>query len=362
MKETIGVGIIGTGFARKIQIPSFKLCADARIVSVASGQLENAESVAREFNVEHFTNDWRETVSREDVDLVCITTPPNLHKEITIFALEHDKHVLCEKPMAMNASEALEMTEKAAEKNVLALIDHELRFQNGRQKAFEILRAGDIGKIIHAKYNFRNASRGDVNLPWNWWSDISQGGGALGAIGSHIIDSFRWFLEAEISSVFCQLQTHVKNRKDEKSGERRFVSTDDEANLILRFSDGDLVEDATATVSVSMVERPKYENLIEFFGTKGAMRIGYRGEIFLATENDKDWREIEVEFDKPINTVQDTGFSRGFTSFARKIIEAIRNGRLTIEHAATFEDGLKVQKVIDAAHESNRNGCMVKIN
>lgn len=362
MKETIGIGIIGTGFARKVQIPAFMQCRNARIVSVASGRLENAEAVAKEFNIAHFTDDWRETVKREDVDLICITTPPNLHKEMALFALEHGKHILCEKPMAMNAREAVEMTEKAKEKNVLALIDHELRFQNGRQKAFEILRNGDIGKIIHAKYNFRNASRGDANLPWNWWSDKSQGGGALGAIGSHIIDSFRWFLGAEISQVFCQLQTHVKERKDSKTGEMRFVTTDDEANLILRFAGGDSVEDATGIVSVSMVERPKYENVIEFFGTKGAMRVGYKGEIFIATEGDNDWREIEIEFDKPLEGIPDTGFARGFTSFAPKIIEAIREGKSEIEHAATFEDGLRVQKVIDAAHESNENGCVVKID
>jgi predicted dehydrogenase len=264
--------------------------------------------------------------------------------------------------MAMNVREAAEMTEKAKEKNVLALIDHELRFQNGRQKAFEILRSGDIGKIIHAKYNFRNASRGDANLPWNWWSDKSQGGGALGAIGSHIIDSFRWFLDTEISQVFCQLQTHVKNRKDSKTGEMRFVSTDDEVNLVLRFSSGDFVEDATGIVSVSMVERPKYENVIEFFGTKGAMRIGYKGEIFLATEGENDWREIEVEFDKPLEGIPDTGFARGFMSFAPKIIKAICEGKSQIKHAATFEDGFCVQEVIDAAHKSNNSNCAVKIN
>jgi predicted dehydrogenase len=362
MKKTIGIGIIGTGFARKIQIPAFMQCRNARIVSVASGRLENAEAAAKEFNIAHFTDDWRETAGREDVDLICITTPPNLHREMTLFALKHGKHILCEKPMAMNTREAAEMTEKAKEKNVLALIDHELRFQNGRQKAFEILRSGDIGKIIHAKYNFRNSSRGDANLPWNWWSDESQGGGALGAIGSHFIDSFRWFLGAEVSSVFCQLQTHVKKRKDSKTGEMRFVTTDDEANLILRFAGGDLVEDATGIVSVSMVERPKYENIIEFFGTKGAMRVGYRGEIFLATEGENDWREIEIQFDKPLEGIPDTGFARGFTSFAPKIIEAIREGKSKIEHAATFEDGLRVQEVIDAAHKSNESSCVVKIN
>lgn len=360
MKEKVGIGIIGTGFAKKVQIPAFLLCENAEIISVASGRRENAEAVAKEFNIRHFTDDWRETVENKDVDLVCITTPPNLHLEMTIFAVEQNKHILCEKPMAMNAREALEMTEKAAEKNILALIDHELRFQTGRQKAFEILRGGDIGKIIHAKYNFRNASRGDANLPWNWWSDESQGGGALGAIGSHTIDSLRWFLGAEISQVFCQLQTHVKNRRDSEN-EMRSVTSDDEANLILRFAGGDLIEDATGSISVSMVERPKYENLIEFFGTKGALRVGYKGEIFLATENDRDWREIATEADKPVEIVPDTGFSRGFTSFAPKIIEAIQNKQLEIKHAATFADGLKVQKVIDAAHESNQNGCVVKI-
>jgi predicted dehydrogenase len=361
MKETVKIGIIGTGFARKVQIPAFLQCENAEIISVASGRRENAEQTAKEFNIGHFTDDWRETISREDVDLVCITTPPATHYEMTVFAIENDKHILCEKPMAMNVREAVEMTEKAKEKNVLALIDHELRFQNGRQKAFEILRNGDIGKIIHAKYDFRNASRGDTNLPWNWWSDESQGGGALGAIGSHVIDSFRWFLGADIASVFCQLQTHIKNRRDEKSDEMHRVTSDDESNLILRFADGDLTEDATGIVSVSMVERPKYKNLIEFFGTKGALRVGYRGEIFLAAENERDWREIEVEFDRPLENVADTGFARGFTSFAPKIIEAIQAGKSDIQHAATFADGLKVQEVIDAAHESNRIGAIVKI-
>ncbi len=355
------IGIIGTGFARKVQIPAFLQCDGAEIVSVASGNIKNAENVAKEFNIEHFTDDWRETVKYKDVDLICITTPPDLHKEMTLFALERGKHILCEKPMAMNAAEAEAMTGKAKNSGVLALIDHELRFQKGRQKAREILRNGEIGKIINAKYNFRNASRGSLDVAWNWWADEKQGGGALGAIGSHIIDSFLWFLDADIASVFCRLKTHVKQRRDEKSGEMREVTTDDEASLILLFADGDLTEDATGIVSVSMVERPKYQNRIEFFGTEGAMRVGHCGEIWLATKDDKYWREVEVSFDKPLENVADTGFSRGFTSFAPKIIEAIRAGNIKIENAATFADGLKVQKVLDAARKSNETGAIVNL-
>jgi predicted dehydrogenase len=243
-----------------VQIPSFLACENTRVVSVASGHFENAESTAKEFGIEHFTDNWRETVENENVDLVCITTPPDTHFEITSAAIEAGRHVLCEKPMAMNVAEAQAMTEKAKEKGVLALIDHELRFLHGRRRAFEMLREGAIGRIRHAKANFRAPHRGDTNAPWNWWSDKRAGGGALGAIGSHIIDSLNWFLGAEISGVFCQLQTHIKQRKDAKTGEMRDVTTDDEANLIVRFADGDWTADATGSVSISMTEYPKYQN------------------------------------------------------------------------------------------------------
>jgi predicted dehydrogenase len=361
MKEKVGIGIIGTGFARRVQIPAFLACEKARVVSVASGHVENAESTAREFGIEHFTDDWRAVVENQNVDLICITTPPNTHFEITLAAIEAGKHVLCEKPMAMSVAEALEMTGKAKGKSLLALIDHELRFQHGRRRAFEMLRNGDVGKIRHAKASFRAPHRGDADSPWNWWSDKTAGGGALGAIGSHIIDSFNWFLETEISEVFCRLQTHIKRRRDSKTGAMRDVTADDEANLILRFADGDLTEDATGNVSISMTEYPKYQNRMEFFGSKGAIRVEARGEVFLGLAGESDWTEIEIDLGKNVEGVPDTGFARGFMNFAPAIVEAILSGKTEIEHAATFEDGVKVQKVLDAAHESNDKGCLVEI-
>jgi predicted dehydrogenase len=360
MSEKVGIGIIGTGFARKVQIPSFSACDGAEIVSVASGSIEHAKATADEFSIGHFTADWRETVSHEGVDLVVITTPPNLHCDMTLFAIEHGKHILCEKPMAMNVKEAQEMTDATRGKNLLALIDHELRFQPGRQKAFKMIRDGEIGKIRHAKYIFQAPHRGDPNTPWNWWSDAKQGGGALGAVGSHIIDSFNWFLDTEISSIFCQLQTQVKERRD-SSGQLRAVTTDDESNMLLRFAESELTQDATGLVSVSMTEGPRYNNRIEFYGTGGALRVEHRGDVHIAKTGEGDWSEVEVGLGKPVEGVADTGFSRGFMDFAPKIAEAIREGKTEIEWAATFEDGLKVQRVIDAAHEASSTGCSVRI-
>lgn len=360
MKKTVGIGIIGTGFARKVQIPAFAACDGAKIVSVASGSAANAEATANEFGIGHFTGDWRETVMRDDVDLVCMTTPPDLHREMVLFALEHRKHILAEKPMAMNVVEAEEMTAAAKNAGVLALIDHELRFQPGRQRAKAMLEAGEIGKVRHAKYSFRAPHRGDPSIAWNWWSDIAQGGGTLGAINSHVIDSLQWFLSTTISTVSCQLQTHVKQRPYD--GGFREVTTDDEANMLLRFSPGLVTDDATGLASVSMIEQPGYMNRIEFFGTTGAMRVDHRGELYIAKNGESEWTRIDSDLGTTLPGMPDTGFARGFLFFAPEIVKAVAEGRTTIENAATFEDGLAVQRVLDAARESDANGRSVNVH
>lgn len=365
MNKTVGIGIIGTGFARRVQIPAFMRCDGARVMSVASKSIENAQFTADEFGIGHLTDDWRDTIAHPEVDLVCITTPPNLHREMTLAAIEAGKHILCEKPMAMNVAEAQEMTDRAtvaaAEgRPILALIDHELRFQPGRLVAYKMLRDGAIGKIRHAKATFHAPHRGDPNIPWNWWSDASVGGGSLGAIGSHIIDSFHWFLDANVTSVFCQLQTHVRERKD-ATGQLRDVTSDDASNLLLRFADGILTENATGVATVSMTDGPNYQNLLEFFGTEGSMRIDHLGELAIAKPGETDWTPINVDLGTLLPGMPDTGFARGFVEIAGRVVGAIQRGETTIEHAANFADGVRVQRVLDAARESDATGrlCII---
>src|SRR4051812_18066008 len=193
-QDQIRIGIIGAGFAQSTQIPGFRNCQQAQVVAIASARREHAEEVAREFGIPHVESDWQSLVARDDVDLVSIVTPVVTHYEMTLAALDHGKAVLCEKPMAMDADEARRMTDRASQKGLLALIDHELRFLPGRLKMRELVQRGDLGKIKHAGVLFRADSRADPIRPWNWWSDARQGGGALGAIASHIIDGFRWML------------------------------------------------------------------------------------------------------------------------------------------------------------------------
>ena len=355
--KTIGIGIIGSGFARSTQLPAFKNCEGARIVTIASGHRENAEAAAREFDIPHVEADWRGVIERNDVDLVSIVTPVVTHCEMTLAALDHGKHVLCEKPMAMNAVEAKRMTDRARERGVLALIDHELRFLPGRLQMRQRLLAGEIGKVKHVKLTFRADSRADIHRPWNWWSDITQGGGTLGAIGSHVVDGFRWLLETEISEVLCKLATHVRQRKD-REGKLREVTTDDEANLLLTFRDCTLTEGATGNISMSMVEAGTPEHLLEIFGSAGALRVAERGDLWHAPTGAGEWQRVDVDAGELAPGMRDSGWARGFTAFSQKIVDALREDRTIVEGAATFEDGYHTQMVLDAARSSNDSGCV----
>lgn len=175
-----------------------------------------------------------------------------------------------------------------------------------------------------------------------------------------MIDSFNWLLGTTISRVFCQLEAQIKTRVD-KTGESRKVTSDDEVNMILRFADSDLTADTTGVVSLSMTEGPSYKNILELHGSLGSMKIDAIGGVSVAPRGEKRWEMVDTDPGEAIEGIADTGFARGFVSFAPKLIEAIREGKNTIEHAATFEDGLAVRRVIDAAHESNDSGRSVAI-
>lgn len=356
-EKTIGIGIVGAGFARTTQIPGFKNCKDARIVAIASGHRANAEKVAAEFGIEHVANDWQELVRRDDVHLVSVVTPPATHVEITLAALAQGKAVLCEKPMAMTAAEAKQMTEHAQQANILALIDHELRFLSNRHTMRAMVHSGAIGKVRHCNYVFRSDYRAVLDRPWDWWSDERMGGGTLGAIGSHAVDSFRWLLDAEVSEVSALLSTHVAERPDKGSNAMRRVTSDDDAKLMLRFVDSELGANVTGTASLSVVESGKYENRFEVYGSTGALMVAESGELWHSPAGSGAWRPVQVDQDPIAPGMRDGSWSRGFTAFSCKIVEALRNGSTQVEGAATFADGYRVQLVLDAARASNKSGC-----
>ena len=363
-RGTVSIGIIGTGFARTTQLPAFKACEGARVVAIASGHRENAERVAREFEIPFVAGDWRELLTREEVDLVSIVTPPATHAEMALASLAAGKGVLCEKPTALNMEEAARMRDAARDSGLFAHIDHELRFLPARRRMRDLILAGELGDVWHARVHFRAGSRADATRVWDWWSDAAQGGGVLGAIGSHAVDSVHFLTGARTLQVSATLATHVSERPvDDTSDALKTVTTDDEATLLLQLGGGAAARGATAAVSVSVVEAGEPMHVVEVFGPRGALRTDGSGALFRAELDGREWRRVETE-DAPVaHGMGDNEWSRGFTIFAQRIVEAItRDGRTArVEGAATFDDGYHIQQVLDAARDSHESGCRVTV-
>lgn len=244
---------------------------------------------------------------------------------------------------------------------MLALIDHELRFLNSRRVMRGMLESGAVGSVRHCNYVFRSDYRGLADRAWDWWSDVKMGGGALGAIGSHVVDSFRWMLGTEVTKVLGMLTTHIKQRPDKSNGGLREVTTDDEAKLLFHFANGPHTNAATGAASISVVESGKYENRFEIYGTKGALMVEETGQLWLSPAGSGTWRPVQVEQDHMAVGMREGSWSRGFTSFSVAICEAMRAGKTTVKDAATFEDGYRVQLVLDALRASNESGCWVTV-
>jgi predicted dehydrogenase len=224
-----------------------------------------------------------------------------------------------------------------------------------------MLESGAIGSVRHCNYVFRSDYRGIPDRAWDWWSDKEMGGGALGAIGSHVVDSFRWMLSTEVTKVLGMLSTHIKQRPDKASDGMRAVTTDDDAKLLFRFADGPHTQGATGSASLSVIESGKYENRMEIYGTKGALMVEETGELWRSPTGSGAWRPVQVEQDHMAKGMREGSWSRGFTAFAVGICEAMRARKTVVKDAATFEDGYRVQLVLDALRESNESECWVTV-
>src|SRR5258708_18493158 len=201
------VGIIGTGWGARVQAPAFRE-AGLEVVAIAGYNADRTRRAAAELGLEAF-DDWRALIASH-VDLVTIVTPPSEHLTMATAVLDAGKHVLSEKPMALNVAEA-ELLVEAARRHPdqLALIDHELRFLPSFRAARE--RIGELGGVRYAEVRYASASRGDPKRGWSWWSDANQLGGALGAVGSHFVDALR-FLGLEVEAAQASLRTVIYER------------------------------------------------------------------------------------------------------------------------------------------------------
>jgi predicted dehydrogenase len=344
------VGIIGASFAKAAYLPAFRHVEGAEVVAIASARRSSAEAAAAAFGVPHAYDDWRRMLDEHRPDLVCIATPTVTHAEMTLAALDAGAHVLCEKPTAMDAGEARAMLDRAVALGRVHMIDHELRFNPNRRTVKALIESGAIGTVRHVNISNVVAAWGDPasRAKGDWWSLAGQGGGRLGANGSHQVDLIRWWL-GEVASVDGLLRTVVPDRLDKTSGEPWRADADDLAQFTLQMRAGPLVQ-----VFISAVARHALDNTTQIFGSEGTILLHNTGEKLLVARAGEAFEDRQV----PDPNAALPGLNPGIwnvsvVALLREMTAAIREGRAPRE-GATFLDGWRNQLVLDAIARSSR--------
>lgn len=344
------VGIIGASFAKAAYLPALRHIPDAEVVALASARLSSAQAAAAQFAVPNVYDDWQKMLAEHTFDLVCIATPTNTHAPITLAALDAGAHVLAEKPTAMNAEEAETMLERAESLGRIHMIDHELRFNAKRQYICHLIQSGAVGEVRHVVVQNIGSSWGDPgSRPYgDWWSSAEMGGGRLGANGSHQIDLLRWWF-GEIVAVCGQVKTLVPNRVDSKTGSAWVATADDFVSFNAEFGSG-----ALASVLISTIARHGIGNELQIFGSEGTITLSNDTEKLSFARAGEPLAEVAVADPYAgLQGLQPGIWNQSVVGALRELCSAIREKR-PLRDGATFLDGLRNQRVLDAIRVSER--------
>ena len=343
---TVRLGFVGSGFARRVQLPGLALVPGTRATAIASGRRSNAEAVAREFGVPHVFDDGVELARSPEVDLVVVSSTPDSHARYAVAALEAGKHVLCEKPMAIDAFEAAQMmTASGQHPERFAWIDHELRYEPNRRRARELISGGAIGAVRHIELSLKPYLRGDgrpqaADAPWNWWFDGARGGGILGAVGSHLIDLCRYWTGSDVVYVAGVAETFVTERTD-AAGVKRPVTADDFTSTVLRMGSG-----AIATLTLSTVAHHGPGHMGQVTGSDGTLILTGETKLEMAKAGGP-LEDVSAPDDLWEKTKPNNMWARSFVRLLRDMVRVIGGGAAEGE-PASFRDGWQVQRVLDA--------------
>ena len=345
--RTIGVGVIGTGVGARVHIPALMRTEGARVVALCSQDEARGATVARRWGIGQVVSGYRELAELPDVDLVCVTTRPDLHYPAVMAALEAGKPVLCEKPFAMDAGEAGRMLAAARAAGVRGFVNHEFRLSPTVVAMRRMIEEGFLGEVRQVVFTGANSfARSAQHRLGGWWFDETKGGGWLFAAGSHRIDSFR-YLFGEITAVAAELQTVVKEPVTRDGPV--ISSVDDGFALLLSFAGGA----AGICVSAASAVQPGRPDQLAAYGDAGTLLV--EGERLFAGRGGS-LEEVPLE---PLAALDGEDQVQALVRlWMGEVVDAVRTGAPL---RPDFEDGWRTQQVLDAARLAARERRWVEI-
>ncbi len=361
-KRKLRIGLIGTGFMGKAHVfgftsapKVFDLPFDLELHTVADVTPEAAAHAGRELGFTHATANWRDLVANPEIDLISITAPNALHKEMSLAAIAAGKHVYCEKPLAPLAAEALEMTLAAEAAGVKTQVGFNYLCNPMLRLAREMIAAGELGEIRGYRGLHAEDYMADAAGPWTFRHDPA-GGGALADIGSHALATAE-FLLGPITEVMGDCLTLIPSRPDGKGGTRP-VEVDDVGRAFLRFANG-----AQGSIEGNWIATGrKMQHDFEVYGTKGALAFTQErfNELHFYATSDapgrRGFRRIEAAPDHPPygRFCVAPGHQIGFNDLKAIEVEGlIRAIAGEVPEPFGFRAGLRIQTLVETIQSSS---------
>ncbi len=377
MPKILNIGMIGYGFMARAHSNAyatvnhfFELQHRPVLKAVCGRNAAAVHKFADNWGYESVETDWRTLIARDDIDVIDVCVPNNLHKEISIAAAEAGKMILCEKPLAMNVAEGEEMCEAVERTGVPNMVWYNYRRVPAITHAKNIVDSGNLGRIYHYRANFLQDWTIAEDLPQGgaalWRLDVnSAGSGVTGDLLAHCIDTAIW-LNGGIQDVTAMTETFVKERMHTETGQVEDVGIDDACAFLCHFDNGSL----GLFESTRYARGHKAQYTFEINGEHASIRWDlhdlHRLEYFDHRLEGpmRGWRSIHVsDGDHPYMSKWwvpglNIGYEHSFVHQVADFIQGLETGQPA---RPNFRDALETQRVCDAVLESSNSKSWVKV-
>jgi len=345
MAKKVRVGVIGAGAIGPAHMKGYQAGTDVEITAVCDVDRGRAQAAAAQFGIPNVYRDHRKMLAADVVDAVSVCTPNNTHMGITIDALQAGKHVLCEKPIAMNAREARRMVDAAKSAKRILMTAQSMRYSGSAQFLKRLVEKGRFGDIYYAKAAiFRR-----TGIPRGWFQDKKQsGGGPIVDLGVHMLDIMWWLMgmpkpAIALGATFDHLGTTGQGMGGWGVGYKpdKF-SVEDLGVALVRFADGRAVG-----VEVSWATHTEDSFLLRLFGTKGGAQLFPDLELF---ETAADGTKMDIT---PHASQLD-----GYSGETQHFVSCVVKGKQPISPGS---QSVVIMDMLDAIYKSAATGRAVPV-
>lgn len=382
--KKINVALIGHNFMGKAHSHAWKSVVSffepelEPVLKLACGRNRaSVEAFAARWGWQETCTDWREAVSRNDIDIVDIATPTDLHCDIAVEAARAGKHILCEKPMSLNVAQAVAMRDAAAKTGVMNYLNHNYRRCPAVMLARQFIEAGRLGRLFHWRGAYLQSWITNPDFPLTWHLQKEKAGaGPHFDLNSHSIDLAR-FLVGELTSVVAMTRQFVATRPVASAGggafdaratatERGAVTVEDAAFMLAEFESGALGSFEASRFATGR----KNFNSFEIYGSEGSIAFNLERMNELQHFSEKD--DAEAQGFRTILATESLhpymqhwwppghiiGYEHTFTHAIADFLSAIAKGEPI---CPDFRDGVIEMQILEAGLESAQSGARIKI-